>query len=99
MSMLFPLLLIGMLVFIFWSSRSQQKKQDAAIAQLKVGDRVLTQSGLVGRLVGLEPRYAKIEIAPGVKVQVLRTSLSGRDADETPQKKEKAEPPASDKKT
>ena len=44
--MLFPLLLVGMLVFIFWSSRSQQKKQDAAISQLKKGDRVVTQSGL-----------------------------------------------------
>lgn len=91
-SMLFPLLLVGMLVFIFWSSRSQQKKQDTAVATLKKGDRVVTQSGLIGRLVDLEPRYAKLEIAPGVKIQVLRTSLSGRDAEETPQKKEKVEP-------
>jgi preprotein translocase subunit YajC len=90
--MLFPLLLVGMLVFIFWSSRSQQKKQDTAVATLKKGDRVVTQSGLIGRLVDLEPRYAKLEIAPGVKIQVLRTSLSGRDAEETPQKKEKVEP-------
>jgi preprotein translocase subunit YajC len=87
--MLFPLLLVGMLVFIFWSSRSQQKKQDAAVSDLKKGDRVVTQSGMIGRLVDLEPRYAKLEIAPGVKIQVLRTSLSGRDADD---KKDKDEP-------
>ena len=58
--MLFPLLLVGMLVFLFWSSRSQQKKQDTAISQLKKGDRVVTQSGLIGRLVEIEPRYAQI---------------------------------------
>ncbi len=92
--MLFPLLLVGMLVFIFWSSRSQQKKQDAAVADLKKGDRVITQSGLVGRLVDIEPRYAKLEIAPGVKVQILRTSLTGRDTDDG-----KKDEPASEKKT
>jgi preprotein translocase subunit YajC len=97
--MMFPLLLVGMLVFIFWSSRSQQKKQEAAISGLKKGDRVVTQSGLIGRLVELEPKYVKVEIAPGVKVQMLRTSLVSRDADDTSDKtqKEKVEP-ASDKK-
>jgi preprotein translocase subunit YajC len=94
----FPLLLIGMLVFFFFSTRSQQKKQEQAITGLKKGDRVVTQSGLVGRLVEIEPRYAKLEIAPGVKVQVLRTSLSGRDADETATTKDKTEP-TSEKKT
>jgi preprotein translocase subunit YajC len=87
-SMLFPLLLVGMLVFLFWSSRSQQKKQDTAISALKKGDRVVTQSGLIGRLVEIEPKYAKLEIAPGVKVQVLRSSLTGRDADDTTPKKD-----------
>jgi len=95
--MLFPLLLVGMLVFLFLSSRSQQKKQDAAISQLKKGDRVVTQSGLIGRLVEIEPRYAKLEIAPGVKVQVLRTSLTGRDADDT--KKDAKSESSSEQKT
>jgi len=95
--MLMPLLLVGMIAFIFWSSRSQQKKQDAAVAALKKGDRVVTQSGIVGRLVELEPKHVKVEIAPGVKVQMLRTSLVGRDADDASEKKEKAEP-ASEKK-
>jgi preprotein translocase subunit YajC len=95
--MMFPLLLVGMLVFIFWSSRSQQKKQEAAISGLKKGDRVVTQSGLIGRLVELEPKYVKVEIAPGVKVQMLRTSLVSRDAEDAVEKKEKVEP-TSDKK-
>jgi len=96
-SLMFPLLLVGMLVFIFWSSRSQQKKQEQTVSSVKKGDRMMTQSGLIGRLVETDTRYAKLEIAPGVKVQVLKTSLTGRDADETPQKKEKSEP-ASEKK-
>ena len=80
--MLLFLMFIPLLIFMFWQSRSQQKKQEAAVSALKKGDRVLTQSGLVGRLLEIDSRYARIELAPGVKVQVLKSSLSGRDADE-----------------
>jgi preprotein translocase subunit YajC len=90
--MMLPVLMVGMIAFLFWSSRSQAKKQEAAISGLKKGDRVVTQSGIVGRLVELEPKYVKVEIAPGVKIQMLRTSLVSRDADDTTDKKEKVEP-------
>jgi preprotein translocase subunit YajC len=76
------------MAFFFWSTRSQQKKQEAAVATLKTGDRVVTQSGLIGRIVELEPKYVKLEIAPGTKVQMLRSSLVGRDGDDAPAKKE-----------
>lgn len=81
---LFPLLImiVPMLLLLFFTSRSQQKKQSAAIAGLKKGDRVLTQSGLVGRLVEMTDRYAKVEIAPGVKVEILKSGILGADTPE-----------------
>lgn len=88
------LMFVPIILFMFWQSRSQQKKQEALISSLKKGDRIVTQSGLVGKLLEVDTRYAKVELAPGVKVQVLRTSLVGRDGDE-PQKaaaSEKAAP-------
>lgn len=81
--MLFPLLLlVPLLILMFWSTRSQQKKQQHAVATLKKGDRVLTQSGLVGKLVELGDRYAKVEVAPGVKVDILKSGLLGKDTAE-----------------
>lgn len=83
MGMLFPLLLlVPLLLMMFFSSRSQQKKQTAAIAALKKGDRVLTQSGMVGKLIEIGDRYAKLELAPGVKVDFLKTGLLGKDTAE-----------------
>jgi preprotein translocase subunit YajC len=76
------LLLVPLLVLMFWSSRSQQKKQAQALDGLKKGDRVLTQSGLVGKLIELGDRYAKVELAPGVKVEVLKSGLLGKDTGE-----------------
>lgn len=84
LSLMFPLLLlVPLLLVMFFSSRSQQKKQAQAIASLKKGDRVLTQSGLIGKLVEVGDRYAKIEVAPGVKVDILKTGLLGKDTPET----------------
>ena len=78
--LLFPiLLLLPVILLLLWSSRSQQKKQQAAIAALKKGDRVVSQSGLVGKLIELGDRYAKVEIAPGVKVEILKSGLVGKD--------------------
>jgi preprotein translocase subunit YajC len=79
-----PLLLLGaLLVMMFWSSRSQQKKQQATLAGLKKGDRVITQSGLIGKLVEVGDRYAKLEIAPGVRIDLLKSTLVGKDTAET----------------
>lgn len=57
-----PLLImvVPMILLLFFSNRSQQKKQAAALASLKKGDRVLTDTGLAGRLVELGDRYAKL---------------------------------------
>jgi preprotein translocase subunit YajC len=81
--MVMLLMFVPLILFLFWQSRSQQKKQEAAISALKKGDRVVTQSGLIGKLLEVDTRYAKIELAPGVKVQVLRSSLVGRDAEDS----------------
>ncbi len=92
MALLFPLLiLVPFVLLMLWSGRSQAKKQKQMLESLKKGDRVLTQSGLVGKLVETDDRYAKIELAPGVKVQILRTSLVGRDTEEAAKVVEKNE--------
>ncbi len=88
MGMMLPVLLMfALLGFMFWSTKSNQKKQAAALSALKKGDRVVTQAGLVGKLVEVGERYAKVEIAPGVKVEILRSGLVGKDAGETEPKK------------
>ena len=77
---LFPLLLVvPMLLIMFFMQSRQQKKSKELLEGLKVGDQVVTQSGLVGKLTEKGDRYAKVEIAPGIKVKMLRTHLVGLD--------------------
>ena len=72
-TMLLPFLIL--VPFLFLSFR-RQKKEAAARGSLKKGDRVVTQSGLIGELVDLDERIGKVKIAPGTTVQVLASALS-----------------------
>jgi len=88
---------LPVIFIMFFSNRSTQKKQKDMESKLKKGDRIVTQSGLVGKLVDpVEGRHAKLEIAPGVKVTILRSSIAGLDAEETA--KTKDEPALAEKK-
>jgi preprotein translocase subunit YajC len=78
------MLFLPLFFLLFWMPRSQQKKQAAALAKLQKGDRVITQSGLIGKLVELGERTFKLEIAPGVKIDVLKSSIAGKDGADAP---------------
>lgn len=76
------LMFAPIIVMMLWSSRSQQKRQQKILSELKKGDTVLTQAGIRGKLVELGDRYAKVEIAPGTKVEILKTAVLGKDGAE-----------------
>lgn len=86
-----PLLLmvLPMILLLVFTNRSQQKKQAAVLSNLKKGDKIVTDSGIVGRLVQLGDRYATVEIAPGTKVDILRNRIAGPDTPETQAASEK----------
>ncbi|MBL9025201.1 MAG: preprotein translocase subunit YajC [Myxococcales bacterium] len=75
--MLFLLLPV---LLIFWMTRSQNKKQKDLEESLKVGDRVVTRAGMIGKVTKLGDKTAEIEIAPGVFVAFLKTAIEGKDA-------------------
>ena len=76
-------LLPWLLVFlIFWllMIRPQQKKvkeHQAAVSAIKKGDEVITGGGIRGSVTRvLDEREAEVEIAQGVKVRVVKTTIS-----------------------
>ncbi len=75
-----PLLLI-FAVFYFLLIRPQQKKQKdhkAMLAQVKRGDRVLTAGGIIAQVTRVKEGVDEIEveIAPNVRVNVLRATIT-----------------------
>ena len=77
------IMVVPLVLLMAFTSRSQSKKQGKVLASLQKGDRVITQGGMVGKLIELGDRYAKVEVSPGVKIEVLKTGLLGKDDAET----------------
>jgi preprotein translocase subunit YajC len=71
--------IIGM-VAIFWfllirPQMRQQKVHREKIAGVKKGDQVVTAGGIVGKVIKVDDNYAEIEIAQGVKVKAVKSTL------------------------
>ncbi|MEC3953543.1 preprotein translocase subunit YajC [Nocardia sp. CDC153] len=78
MDLLLPLLLVALLIPMFLGVR-RQKREMAKVTDmqdsLKVGDRVVTTSGLFGTVVELDETSVDLEIAEEVVTTWLRASI------------------------
>jgi preprotein translocase subunit YajC len=74
-----PLILL-FAIFYFLLIRPQQKKAKQhreLLGALKVGDKVVTNGGLHGKITGMKETVVTVEIAPKIRVKVSRGSISG----------------------
>jgi preprotein translocase subunit YajC len=74
-----PIILI-FVIFYFLLIRPQQrqrKEHQNLLANLKVGDNVLTTGGIYGRVTGLKDDKVTLEISDKVRVKVNRGNIAG----------------------
>ncbi|MBA4491975.1 preprotein translocase subunit YajC [Paracoccus sp. S1E-3] len=73
-----PLILIFVIMY-FLILRPQQKRMKDhrnMVAELKRGDHVVTQGGLIGKVTDVKDDELTVEIAQGVKVRVVRATIA-----------------------
>jgi preprotein translocase subunit YajC len=81
-----PFILI-MVIFYFLMilpAQRRQKKVNEMLRNLKTGDKVITNGGIYGTIVGLENDAVQLRIAEQVKIKVSRSAVAGLQAE--PQK-------------
>ena len=76
------LFLVGIFFLIFYfmimrPQQQQQRKHKAFLDSLKKGDEVVTSGGIVGKVAAVAGDVLTVEIAPNVKVRVLKGQVSG----------------------
>ena len=75
-----PMLFIIFGIMYFLMIRPQQKKlkdHQAMVAALRRGDQVITQGGIIGKVVKVkEDGEVEVEIADGVKVRVIQSTIA-----------------------
>ena len=71
------LILFG--AFWFLLIRPQQKKQKAhqeLVANISVGDEIMTAGGILGRVTGVSEHYAIVHIADNTEIKIQKGSIS-----------------------
>jgi preprotein translocase subunit YajC len=74
-----PLVLI-MVIFYFlmiMPAQRRQKKTNEMLRNLKNGDKVITNGGIYGTIVGLEDNAIQLRIAEQVKIKISRNAIAG----------------------
>jgi preprotein translocase subunit YajC len=71
-------LMVG--IFYFLLIRPQQKKakeHKAILDNLKRGDRIITNGGIIGTIVSIDDQVIGLEVADRVKIEVARPYIAG----------------------
>ena len=71
-------LMIGIFyVLVLLPMRRRQRKVQDFQAALKVGDRIITTSGIYGSITRLDERSVQVQIADKVRIEVARAAIGG----------------------
>jgi preprotein translocase subunit YajC len=73
-----PWLLIFVIFYVLMIRPQQRrvKEHQAAINAVKKGDEVITGGGIRGRVTKVSDDEAEVEIAQGVKIRVIKSTIS-----------------------
>ncbi|MEM6794807.1 MAG: preprotein translocase subunit YajC [Acidobacteriota bacterium] len=78
-TLLMPMLLIFMVFYFVWwlPTRKRENMQNEFLANLKKGDKVVTTSGLYGKIVKVEDDLFVLEISENTRVRVAKRAIGG----------------------
>lgn len=90
------LVVIVALLVLLWMvlirpQRRRQTEQATTLANLAIGDEILTAGGMYGRVEGIEEDEVSVEIAPGTTVRMAKRAVAAVISDEEPEDEEEAD--------
>jgi preprotein translocase subunit YajC len=75
------LIIVMFVVMYFFMIRPQQRKEkqrQKMIADLKKGDKVLTNSGMIGTIWGMKDNIIVLKFDEEVKIEFLKSAIAGK---------------------
>jgi preprotein translocase subunit YajC len=76
-TLLFPIILIGVMYFLMIRPQMKRAKEHKAMLEkLSRGDEVLTNGGVAGSVTEIGDNFVTVEIAPNVQVRVQRGAIA-----------------------
>ena len=74
-----PLILIFVIMYflVFRPQSKKAKELQKVLSELKKGDEVVTNGGLIGKITGMKDTELTLQLQEGVRVRVLRSAVTG----------------------
>lgn len=74
-----PFILIAVVFyFVFFRPQAKQAKEHQRfVSELKKGDEVLTQGGMIGVVFSVDDRTVTLDVGGGTKVRVVKAQVAG----------------------
>jgi preprotein translocase subunit YajC len=70
------IILVIFYVLLILPAQRRQKKINEMLANLKSGDKVITNGGIYGTIVGLETDSIQLRVADQVRIKVARSAVA-----------------------
>ncbi len=76
-----PLIMMGVVFLIMWffmvrPQMKRAKEHRTLVDSLAVGDEVLTNGGILGRIAAIDDSFVSLEVARGVEVRLQKQAIS-----------------------
>ena len=70
-------LIIGIMYFLMIRPQQKRLKEHRdMVASIRRGDTVVTSGGIIGKVAKVDDQELQVEIAEGVKIKILRSTIS-----------------------
>ena len=73
----FIIMIAAFYFFIIMPQQREEKRRKNLIESLKKGDKVVTESGILGSVVESKDNLVVLEVSPGVRVAFLKWAIRG----------------------
>jgi len=78
MSFLPMIAIVGIFYFLVLRPQSKKAKEhQRMLSELKKGDDVSTQGGIIGKITGIKDNEVTLQVQEGVRIRVLRSAVTG----------------------
>lgn len=91
-------LFAAMYFLLFRPQQKRERERRALVNSLTEGDEVVTNAGIHGVIVEVEPTIVWMEVAPDVELKIARDAVAARTADSSEDSDDTGESDASEKK-
>jgi preprotein translocase subunit YajC len=78
MLLMFALIFLVMYFFMIRPQQRREKTRQKMISELKKGDRVVTNSGIIGSVWGIKDNVVVLKVDEDVKLEILKTAVASK---------------------